>query len=114
MEIRQNDLKVIMKKIFQIYHNVYGSDIVDVLLYGSYARGDFDRESDMDFVAIVKGERLELQRKLKSVWKESNELSLEYEIVLSPTVMPYNEFIKWNKDLPYYSSIEKEGVRIAG
>ena len=42
------------------YHNVFGDSLVSVLLYGSYARGDYDEYSDVDIAAIVKGERLVL------------------------------------------------------
>ena len=47
------------------YEQVYGDNIVEIYLYGSYARGDYDAESDIDFIAVVDGERLDLQRKLK-------------------------------------------------
>lgn len=51
-------------------------------LYGSYARGDYDDESDIDIAAVVKGRRQELQDK-------------------------WNKDI-----LPYYRNIVKEGKRI--
>lgn len=47
------------------YEQIYGDNIVEIYLYGSYARGDYDAESDIDFIAVVDGERLDLQRKLK-------------------------------------------------
>ena len=58
----------ISRQIVQSYHSVYGSDIVAIYLYGSYAREDYDNESDIDITAIVKGDRMDLQNKLKQVW----------------------------------------------
>lgn len=58
-----------------------------ILLYGSYARGDYDENSDVDIAAIVKGNREELQEKLKHIWERSQELELEYETILSPVVI---------------------------
>ena len=72
----------------------------------------FDAESDIDIAAIVKGEREELQRKLREVWVLSSDLELEYETILSPTVIPYEEFEKYRNDIPYYRNIEEEGIRI--
>lgn len=106
----KNELKHIIQQLAQIYHSVYGSDLVQVILYGSYARGDYDSESDVDIVAIVHGERTVLQEQLKQVWDVSSELELEYDTVLSPTVIPYEEFERYREDLPYYCNIAQEGV----
>ena len=51
----QNELNVLLKEIAAIYRKVFGDDIVKIVLYGSYARGTFDAESDIDIAAIVKG-----------------------------------------------------------
>ena len=96
----------------EILQKIYGKHLKKVILYGSYARGTFDEESDIDIVAIVKGERESLQQGLKLVWERSAELELEYEIILSPTVIPYDEFERFRDDLPYYRNIEREGVEI--
>ena len=59
------------------YEQVYGDNIVEIYLYGSYARGDYDAESDIDFVAVVDGERLDLQRKLKVMWYITADLGIK-------------------------------------
>ena len=53
----KNELDIILKEIVKAYKSVYGDDIVDILLYGSYARGDNTNDSDIDVVAIVRGDR---------------------------------------------------------
>ena len=107
-----DQLDIILKKIVKTYQNVYGERIVKILMYGSYARGTYDEESDIDIVAIVKGERKALQESLKLVWEQSAELELEYETILSPTVIPFDEFERFRDDSPYYRNIEREGVEI--
>ena len=87
---------------------VYGSSLKRVLVYGSYARGDYSESSDIDIVAIVKGERLPLQEKLKKVWDDSAEIGLENDVIVSPMVIPYEEFQKYRTTLPYYRNIEME------
>ena len=75
----KNELNILLKKLADIYREVYGEDIVRIVLYGSYARGTYDQYSDVDIVAIVNGDRAVLQKKLKSVWDKSADLELEYE-----------------------------------
>ena len=86
--------------------------IVDIVLYGSYARGDFSEGSDVDLVAVVHGARPDLQEKLKRVWDVSAELGLDNDVVISPTVIPYEEFMKYQKTLPYYRNITEEGRKV--
>ena len=107
-----NDLKMILKKISEIYRTVYGEDIVKMVLYGSYARGDNQDDSDIDIVAIVRGERSDLQERLKMVWDISSDLELEYGTIVSPTVIPLSEYEIYKDDLPYYRNIQNEGVDI--
>ncbi len=108
----REQLETIIKLVKASYLSVYGEDIVAVILYGSYARGDYSESSDIDIVAIVKGERLPLQEKLKKVWDDSAEIGLENDVIVSPMVIPYEEFQKYRKTLPYYRNIEMEGKRV--
>lgn len=106
----KNELNRMMQKLLQIYRSVYGEKLDRVILYGSYARGDYNKDSDVDIVAIVHGERKKLQEQLKQVWDSSSELELEYDTIVSPTVIPYEEFEQYQDDLPYYRNIAREGV----
>ncbi|MCD7890107.1 MAG: nucleotidyltransferase domain-containing protein [Oscillospiraceae bacterium] len=110
----RHDLDIILDEVAKSYRKTYGNNITKIFLYGSYARGDYHDDSDIDIVAIVKGDRLELQNELKKVWDVSNDLGLEYEVIVSPTVIPYDEFEEWKEDLPYYRNIEKEGIVVGG
>ena len=108
----QKQLNQITDEMAKYYRNYYGDAVVGIFLYGSYARGDYDAESDIDITAIVKGERSELQKTLRQIWDYSSDVGLEHDIVISPTVIPYDEFEKYKESLPYYRNIQKEGKRI--
>lgn len=110
----QSDLEKILKKIVIIYRSIYNNqNLCDIYLYGSYARGDYNTESDIDIVAIVKGERQELQNQLKKIWDIVSDLELDYEVIISPTVIPYSEFETYKDILPYYRNIAQEGVKLS-
>lgn len=108
----RNELDLILQQMAEIYRSVYGEKIVKIVLYGSYARGDYQADSDVDIVAIVRGERTNLQQQLKEIWDVSSDLELEYGTIVSPTVIPFEEFEKYKNDLPYYKNIQNEGVDI--
>ena len=108
----RNDVDAIVKKIIETYHHVYSDKLMAVYLYGSYAREDYDDYSDVDIVAIVDGERKYVQNQLKMVWDKSSELELEYEVIISPTAIPYIDFATYESILPYYRNISTEGVRL--
>ena len=109
---KKNNMNFILRQMDKIYSAVFGNDIVKILLYGSYARGDLQEGSDIALAAIVRGSRKELQDGLKEIWNLSEELEIEHGVIVSPTVIPYEEFEKFKTDLPYYRNILKEGVDI--
>lgn len=108
----KNELEQILDKMIIVYRNVYEDAIEGIYLYGSYARGDYASESDIDIVAIVNGDRSTLQKQLKKIWDMASDIGLDYEVVVSPTVIPSSEFEKYKNVLPYYRNIVKEGVKI--
>lgn len=108
----KNELDMILQAMVKVYRAVYGEHIIRIVLYGSYARGDYHNDSDIDIAAIVQGDRAVLQEGLRQVWDTSSDLELKYGTIVSPTVIPYEEFEKYKNDLPYYRNIQSEGVDI--
>ena len=46
------------------------------------------------------------------IWDVSVDIGLENDVVVSPTVIPFEEFEMFKRILPYYINIVKEGVEI--
>ena len=105
-------MEEICRRVVAAYRKAYGDDIEAIYLYGSYARGDFDEDSDIDFAAIVKGDRLDVQDKLYNLWTDANKIDLEFDVLTSPTAIPSDEFEKYKDDSGYYKNILREGKRL--
>ena len=86
----------------------HGSEVVLVSLFGSKVRGDFDEESDMDVLVVVRN-------KSGHIWDDlvalEMDLMLKYNVVISSLIMSRENY-EWHRRYraPLYRSIEREGI----
>ena len=106
-------LDEICQKVVDCYKKIYGDKIRGIYLYGSYARGDFDEDSNINFAAIVEGDRQNLQEKRNKVLDETVRMDLDYDVITFPQVISAADFEKYGEEIPDYRKIMKEGKRIA-
>ena len=85
---------------------------IEVVLYGSYARGDFDDESDVDVAVVADRDRMELKKYRQDIVHLMSSLSMKYDAVVSITCIPSSDYDAYKEILPYYRNIDEEGVRI--
>lgn len=81
-------------------------------LYGSYARGDYHAESDIDILLTV-DEDGSLYEYRRAAAKICSELSLKYDVMVSVTVKPDTQFRQYADVLPFYCNVREEGIRCA-
>jgi len=78
------------------------------MLFGSKARGDADSESDIDLVVLIDAETSEFRSRL---WRIASEISLEYNVVLSPHVFGQARWDEMRRmRLPLYRAVVADGV----
>lgn len=106
------NLKIICDKVADCYKKIYKDKIKAIYLYGSYARGDFDEESDIDFTAIVEGDQVELRKLRRENRHALTDIELDFDVVISFGIIPADLFEKHKNFLAYYKNILKEGKRI--
>lgn len=103
----------VLGEVYKYCKDIFGDKLCDAYLYGSYARGDYNKDSDIDILVTVDMEqpdKLELFNKVSFV---SSRLSLKYDITVSVAVKELQQFIKYSKVLPYYSNVLKDGIKYA-
>lgn len=104
--------KMTVKKIIQEFKaeikKIAGSDLKQIILFGSFARGNAVEGSDIDLL-LVFGNKLspDVIRKIRDV---SNFLSLKYDVVISEFLFTEEEFVKYNT--PFLLNVKREGVII--
>ena len=109
----KNTLNELLHKFRAEVEKVFGSKLQDMILYGSYARGDNTDESDIDVMLIVD---ISPDDELNSAIQLSDsvvDLNLEFDVVLSPLVESKEKYEKYKNINPLFANVEKEGIRIA-
>lgn len=103
-----------VRQIIQIYAKeamkIFGDRLKAVILYGSYARGDFDSESDIDIMVLLDlpaEQMAEARKKMRSV---ADVLDLKYDCVISSTFQSYDSFESYKSVSPFYQNVERDGV----
>ncbi len=90
-----------------------GNKLDAVILFGSYARGDYDKESDVDIMVRIKCAREDLNAYMYTFCDIASELSLNYDITVSIIVYDTPTFSKFKTAMPFLQNVEREGIRVA-
>lgn len=90
---------------------IKSKDIISVVMYGSYAIGNFKLTSDIDLMVVVKNKNSNVEKNFEALKKTF----LEEDIVINIDIIPLKEFKKLYKmKEPLIGSIEKDHVIISG
>lgn len=85
---------------------------IEAILFGSYARGDADPGSDIDVMILVDASRQDISARNWQVGDLAADFLLDYGMVVSPIVENRDYFNKNVNVLPFYRSVDREGVRL--
>ena len=110
-------LKSIIDEYVQGLLKILGNDLEQIILYGSYARGeqnDNEEISDIDIMILVKSDVTKIKNIEKKILDYSYDLDLQYDILLSPIVENIDVFNKRAQYMTFYKNVIKEGVLLNG
>ena len=105
-------LSEILQRYVDDLHKLYGSQLKSVILYGSYARGDFRADSDIDIMVLVDLADEEIREKGHDLSNVTFEYNFDNDLTIMPIVKNSDHFNKWIKAYPFYFNVKKEGVEL--
>lgn len=108
----QITLNTVLNEAGTKLQSLFGDKLDGIILFGSYARGDFDEESDIDVMALVDMDRSSLGKFRRTVSAMANDIDLKYDVLLSIKLQDKITFEKYRDILPFYRNVLKEGVRV--
>ena len=112
--IKDRRLKAILSDIKEEVLKLFGDRLVQLILYGSYARNEQDGESDIDVLILVDEAEENLKKYRPKVIDIMTDLSLKYDTLISLARKTYDHYTEYFDFLPYYQNIYNEGVEIYG
>ena len=93
--------------------SIMGDSLKQMILYGSYARGDYGDNSDMDIMVLTELTDDRIIQIEDEIFDAAYDIELEYGVPISVNIKNEKHFKNWVNSLPYYSNIQKEGIIIA-
>jgi predicted nucleotidyltransferase len=93
---------------------ILGDRVKKVILYGSYARGDYREDSDIDIMILADLTDDEVVKYRAEIADFTFDIEMENDVILSPLLKNIDRFYYWIDALPFYMNIQKEGVVLRG
>lgn len=90
--------------------DLYGDELADLILFGSYARGDFRKDSDIDFAVVLNNPATTSTSEISKISTIGTDLSMKYNCFISYIGMPKHKLE--NSDFGIYQEIRRDGKRI--
>ena len=93
---------------------IYKEQLQQVILYGSYAKGNYGDNSDIDIMILVNMEEDELYQYRDSLSDITYEFNMEHDLDIMPMAQSDTTFSKWVSVYPFYKNIQHEGIKLYG
>ena len=87
-----------------------GANVLNIKIFGSKVRGDFQRESDIDILIVVRDRDARVREYISEI---ASDLNLEFDCLLSPVIYTETEY---NRNRHFNSlfaeNLEKESIAL--
>ena len=106
------NIKDIIDEFIENVNKILENRVKKIILYGSYARGDYNNSSDIDIMILTDlndDEIVEYRDKISDIAYDIEEAN-NFDIWLSPLVKNIDKFNYWLAVKAFYMNVQKEGV----
>ena len=77
-------MKDLIEEYVEAIKKIYGSHVRQIILYGSYARGDFRPDSDVDIMILVDMSDLELKAYAQQLSYMTYDFNMDNDLDIKP------------------------------
>lgn len=105
-------IEMLLREYTEAVAKIYGKYLKSVILYGSYARGDFTKDSDIDIMILLDLTDMEIKNYRHNLSGITFEFNMDHDIDIKPIAKSEAHFKKWVDTYPFYATVKKEGVKL--
>lgn len=99
-----------IQRFVKAVQELLGKKLKKIILYGSYARGDFNKSSDVDIMILADLSFEEIENYRDQISDIAYDIELDTGIILSPIIKDIKTYNNRVKFVPFYKNVQKEGV----
>ena len=107
------NIRVIVYQFSEDVKRILGDKLTKIIVYGSYARGDYRENSDVDIMILTKLSEEETRAIKNDIYDLAFEVEMSTGIELSPIIKNEEQYEYWVDILPFYRNVRDEGVVVA-
>lgn len=107
-------IDIIIKKFISEVETLLGDRLKKIILYGSYARGDYDKNSDLDIMILTDFNDDEIIEYRQIIRDIACDLEIDNDVIISPMLKNIDKYNNRINIIPFYYNIQKEGVVLHG
>lgn len=112
--LTESIINTVKEEVVALVSELLKDDLVQIVLYGSCARGDYNADSDIDIAIITKSGRLQAKSYASDLANIATVLAMKYFAVVNFVCLPYAEFEEKKGWYAYFRNIDTEGVVLYG
>ncbi len=109
-----NNVQKIINDFLKKVEAVLGSRLRKIILYGSYARGDYNKSSDIDIMILTDLNNVEIEQYRNTISDIAFDIELETGFIISPLIKNIEKYNDRIDVVPFYMNVNKEGVILHG
>lgn len=91
---------------------ILGERFGRMILFGSYARGDFYKGSDLDIMILADLCPEEVSSYADKIYDITYDFEMQYGMEINPSVQSMRIYEQWKKVYPFFMNVEREGVLV--
>ena len=110
----KNELQTLTQNVIQALIELLSDKVYKIILYGSYARGDFNLESDVDILIILDCSQEEVRTYRTAVSRIASRISLANDVEVSLLLIDKASYEERVNILPFYQNVQREGIALYG